>query len=145
MTNDLIKNAIITFYSFYDHNALVFYLVIALIFVAIRLFLKPSRYYVLLIIGLLMLIFSFEYQKHLIPHFFSHLLDPIVDPKTHARTYRYSSLFLSRILPVLLDFTGWFLMIFSLFFTEKLIGEPSKNPESNQESKILKLKSDKRE
>lgn len=144
MNSDLIKNTIVTFYSFYEHNALVFYYGLALLAVITRLFIKPTRYYVLLVLGLILLIFSFEYQKHLIPHFFSHLLDPIIDPNTHARTYQYSSLFLTRVLPILLDFAGWLLIVIPLFFTEKLLSFSSKN-EVQQKSRILDLKPSKTE
>lgn len=140
MNNDIIKNAIVAFYAFYDHNGLVFYLGLLFLIVIIRLFMKPSKFYVLVTIGLLFLLFSFEYQKHLIPHFYSHLLDPIVDQSTHARTYAYSSLFLSRLFPVILDVIGWSMIGISLIFTEKLLKE---NHAKETSSKILDLESPK--
>jgi len=139
MDSTLIQKGIVTFYSFYDHNALVFYLGLIFLMIVVRMFMKPSKYYVLLAVGFLILIFSFEYQKHFIPHFFSHLLNPIVDSKTHARTYKYSSLFLSRIFPMLLDFLGWFLVVVALLFSEKFLDKKGQSEFS--ESKILELKS----
>ncbi len=142
MNNELIKNAIVAFYKFYDHNALVFYLGLLLLVVVIRLIAKPSRYYVLLMIGLSVLVFSFEYQKHLVPHFFSHLLDPIVDPSTHGRTYRYSSLFISQVFPVLLDILGWFMIALAMISPNKLlVNNSGREIEDESESNILKLKS----
>ncbi len=114
----ILINLINTFYSFYSHNWELFYFGIFTVLCFIRNIFKPSRYYVLLTLGFMILTFEFEYTKHLIPHVRENVTELIlVDPAT--RSFNMSDLFFSKLLPVFMQASGWFMIFFSIFFVKK--------------------------
>ena len=111
-------NLINTLYSFYSHNWQLVYFGGFAFFCFIRLIIKPSRYYVLLLLGFLFLLFEFEYTKHLIPHVRENVTELVlVDPA--RRSFNFADLFFSKLLPVFMQMGGWLLIAFSAFFTKK--------------------------
>lgn len=116
MTNEILKNVILTGYKFFEHNSLLIFGILGLGISGLRILIRPKRRTFLFFLGFLILIFSFEYEKHLIPVFFSHLLDPVVDPSTNLQTYYLGSLFLTKILPVSSQILGWVFIFSGIVF-----------------------------
>src|SRR3990167_1075849 len=111
-------NLINTGYSFYSHNWQLLYFGTFIFFCILRLIYKPSRFYVLLMLGFLTLLFEFEYSKHLIPHVRENVTELIlVDPA--RRSFNMADLFFSQLFPIFAKTFGWFLIFFSVFFLHK--------------------------
>ncbi len=111
-------NLINTGFSFYSHNWQLVYFGIFSFVCFIKLIMKPSRYYSLLLLGFLCLLFQFEYTKHLIPHVRVNVTDLIlVDPA--RRSFNLADLFFSKLFPLLLQAFGWFLIFVSIFILHR--------------------------
>ncbi|MFW6110160.1 MAG: hypothetical protein ACOC6Q_01920 [Patescibacteria group bacterium] len=106
-------------FSFYEHNAsLVGFLVLGL-FSIVMLLLEPRRFYVLTLLSSLLLGFSFEYRKHLLPHVRTHILYFFFPSRTGFTKFRFLEFFLMQALPFFLDLAGWFLLLISLYLIDK--------------------------
>ncbi|MBI4091474.1 hypothetical protein HY419_01835 [candidate division WWE3 bacterium] len=103
-----------TFYSFYVHNWQLVYFGGCAVFCFLRLVIKPSRYYAILLLGFLSLLFEFEYTKHLIPHVRENVTELVlVDPA--RRSFGLTDMFFSKLFPLGLQVLGWFLVFISVF------------------------------
>lgn len=111
----LLSNLISTFFSFYAHNGPVIFYGLGIVFAFLFLIARPKRRYVAALLGFLLLLFSFEYQKHFTAHFNSHLVMQLTDPKLQAEEYGLLSRFFNQLLPIGLDIGGWFLLFLALF------------------------------
>ncbi len=111
-------NLINTCYSFYSHNWELFYFSIFAFLCFVKLILKPSRYYAVMLLGFLLLLFEFEYSKHLIGHVRENVTELIlVDPRRIS--FGLTNTFFSKLLPVFMQVGGWFLIFVSMFFLKK--------------------------
>ncbi|MEK7595690.1 MAG: hypothetical protein AAB443_03865 [Patescibacteria group bacterium] len=123
-------NFINTAYSFYSHNWQLVYFGGFALLCFLRLILKPSRYYALLLLGFMLLLFEFEYTKHLIPHVRENVTELIlVGPA--RRSFGATNTFFSKLLPVIMQFSGWFFIFVSLFFVRKDSAASEKNLQKN--------------
>lgn len=111
-------NLINTAFSFYSHNWQFVYFGAFAGFCFIRLIIKPSRFYVLLLLGFLLLLFEFEYAKHLIPHVKENVTDLIL-VDSGRKSFSLADTFFSKLLPIFMQGLGWFLIFISLFFVHK--------------------------
>lgn len=103
----MLINLLTTIYSFYSHNApLVFYgIIVVLLF--IKLLIKPSRLTAFLLLGFAVLLFNFEYGKHIFSQVKSHWLDLIFPEGTRFTKYNVLRVLLENVLPIVLDILGW--------------------------------------
>jgi len=113
------SNFFTTLYSFYSHNApLIFYgLIITILF--IKLLIKPTRFTSLLLLGFGILLFNFEYDKHLFAQIKSHWLDLVFPEGTRFTKYNFARVFLEKMLPIVLDIAGWGIIVFTFLFVKK--------------------------
>lgn len=124
MAPDLSQGFIRTIYLTFAHNELVIAYVTGLVISAVMAFKRPSRFYLLLLIGFAILAFNFEYDKHIIDALRDQTLTSIVaDPSKHFRAQRFISILITELVPVILYITGWgcvFLAIISQGLKKKL-------------------------
>lgn len=108
MSPDLSQGIIRTLYLTFAHNELVIAYVGGLVISAIMAFKRPSRFYLLLLIGFAILAFNFEYDKHIIDVLREQTLTSIVaDPGKHFRAQRFINLIITELTPVALYLAGW--------------------------------------
>lgn len=113
-----IINLVNTVFSFYSHNWPLVYFGIFSLVCLVKLIAKPSRYYAVLLLGFLCLLFQFEYTKHLIPHIRENVTDLIlVDPA--RRSFNLADLFFGKLFPMFLQVFGWFLIFVSIFILRR--------------------------
>jgi hypothetical protein len=115
----LLANFLTTSFSFYAHNGPVVFSSLGSLIAIAQLLRSPSRKGVFALLGFLLLIFSFEYQKHFTNHFNSHLVLQLADPDLQSAEFSLLSRFFNQILPLALDFSGWGMLFLSLFFTSQ--------------------------
>lgn len=114
----MMTNLINTAFSFYSHNWEFVYFGGFGLLCFLRLVLKPSRYYALLLLGFIVLLFEFEYSKHLIGHVRENVTDLIlVNPA--KRSFGLADSFFSKLLPILMQAFGWLCVAVSVFFLPK--------------------------
>lgn len=104
---DIKQNIIITAYLLFSHNYIVLAYFAGLLITSFLSILKPSRFSVLLLVGFLILIFSFEYDKHLIVPFRNQTIKSLITKTPHYRLQRIINLTISEILPIILYTLGW--------------------------------------
>lgn len=114
----MIINLINTSYSFYTHNWQLVYFGGFAFLCFLRLMFKPSRFYVFMLLGFLILLFEFEYTKHLIPHVRENVTELIlVDPA--RRSFNFANTFFSKLFPIFMQAFGWFLIATSTFLLHR--------------------------
>ena len=127
MAPDLQQNIITTIYLFFSHNyiALVY---IAGIVLGVGLSLwRPSRFATLVLIGFAVLLFSFEYDKHLIAPLRDQTIRSFITEKPHFRLQRIIDVTVSEIVPVGFYIAGWGCLFISIIFAARREGKKRKN------------------
>lgn len=104
---DLKQNAIITLYLFFTHNYIVFAYAGGLLLSIIISLIRPSRFSILMLLGFAVLVFSYEYDKHIIVPFREQTIQSFITQTPHYRLQKIISLTISEILPMLFYLIGW--------------------------------------
>lgn len=108
MNQNLSQGIIRTLYLTFSHNELVIAYVVGLAISALMAFKRPSRFYLLLLLGFAILAFNFEYDKHIIDALREQTLTSIVtDPGKHFKAQRLINLFITELMPVIFYIAGW--------------------------------------
>lgn len=117
---DLNSSLLNTIFLTFSHNEFVIAFALATLLSAYLVFIKPSRYHVLLLFGYAILVLSYEYEKHIsIPLTEQTLKSLAPVPGTHLRTQQYVNTFLSIFLPVGIFVTGWLLIFWAMLIGGK--------------------------
>ena len=115
----LFLNLLKTVLSFFQHNGPVVFFSLGALVALLKTIHRPSRTFILIFLGFLTLIFSFEYRKHFIPQTQTHVVQQLVDPEVNARDYARTDRFFTSLFPVLLDIGGWGLIFAALLFLKE--------------------------
>lgn len=107
MAPDLQQNVIITFYLLFSHNYEAFAFFVGILIGVILAFYRPSRFALLILLGFAILLFSFEYDKHIIVGLREQTLKSLITTTPHFKVARIVNLLLSDIMPILLYVAGW--------------------------------------
>lgn len=119
MAPDLQQNIVTTAYLFFSHNY------IALVYLAgvglgIGLSLwRPSRFATLVLIGFAILLFSFEYDKHLIAPLRDQTIRSFISEKPHFKLQRIIDVTISEVLPVGFYILGWACLFTAVIFAAR--------------------------
>lgn len=116
---DLSQNIVTTAYLFFSHNyiALVY---LAGVTLGIGLsFWRPSRFATLVLIGFAILLFSFEYDKHLIAPLRDQTIRSFITEKPHFRLQRFIDVTISEVAPVGLYILGWGCLFTAIIFAAR--------------------------
>lgn len=124
---DLQQNIIITLYLLFSHNyeAMAYFtgLVISIGLAVYR----PSRFTVFAFLGFAILLFSFEYDKHIITGFREQTISSLITIQPHFKLQKLLNLLISDLFPVLFYVSGWFFIYLSIFYGAKKIGKRNKH------------------
>ena len=107
MAPDLRQNIIVTLYLLFTHNELAiayFSGVLLAVWLSIS---RPSRFATFLLIGFALLLFQYEYDKHIITGLRDQTMTSLITEQPHLRVQRLINLVLSDLLPIGLFTAGW--------------------------------------
>jgi hypothetical protein len=114
ITPDLQQNIFVTLYLLFTHN----YLAIAYfaglgigIFLAIY---RPSRYSTFILLSFAILLFSYEYDKHIIEALRQQTMNSLITLNPHYKVQHVVNLLITEILPIFFYISGWFLLFVSV-------------------------------
>ena len=120
---DLRQNIIMTLYLLFSHNYIAFaYLGGLVLSIALSIY-KPSRFTTFCFIGFATLLFSFEYDKHLIAGFREQTIKSLITIQPHFRLQRILNLVISDVFPVLFYSLGWFFIFLAIVYGAKKLGD----------------------
>lgn len=104
---DLRQNIIVTLYLLFTHNqlAIAYFLGLALA-VGLSIY-RPSRFATFLLIGFALLLFQYEYDKHIITGLREQTMTSLITDQPHFRVQRLVNLVISDLLPIGLFVIGW--------------------------------------
>jgi FtsH-binding integral membrane protein len=111
ITPDLKQNIALTVYlTIADNVSAVFFACgIALsAFVALR---KPSRHAIFFLLGFILLLFGFEYKKHILDGLRDQTINALITTQEHYTVRRIVNIVLVKLAPILFPFVGWVFVI----------------------------------
>ena len=124
---DLRQNIVVTLYLLFTHNYIAIAYFFGIILGIILSVWKPSRFATFILIGFSILLFSYEYDKHIIAGLREQTLKSLITVTPHYRLSRIVNLFLSDLLPVLFYITGWGMLFGAIVYAAAKLGK-RKNP-----------------
>ncbi|MFH0773292.1 MAG: hypothetical protein V1922_03195 [bacterium] len=127
ITPDLKQNILMTIYLTISDNFFAIVYAVGIIisaFLAIR---KPSRYAVFMLLGFILLLFGFEYNKHILEGLKEQTINALITVQEHNKVRRIINIVLVKALPLLLPLFGWGFVISGIYLLR-------------QERKITKVK-----
>jgi|SRR3989338_7765097 len=116
MSPDLKQNFAVTLYLIFSHNYIAFVYLTGVVISTILSLLKPSRFTVFMLIGFITLLFSFEYDKHLIEPFRQQTLNSLITSTPHFRLQKILDVMIAEIFPILFYVTGWMLIFIGIVY-----------------------------
>lgn len=123
VTPDLTQNIIVTIYLLFTHNYIaIAYFVGLVISIALSLY-RPSRFTTFAFLGFAILLFSYEYDKHIISGFREQTIKSFITMQPHYKLQKILELIISDFLPVLFYITGWLFIYLAIFYGARKIGK----------------------
>ncbi len=116
LTPDLKQNLINTIYLLFTHNYIAFAYLTGLVISAILSLYRPSRFITFILLGFLILLFSFEYDKHIINSFREQTLTSLITSQPHYKLEKIINLIVSEAFPVIFYILGWSLIFFAIVY-----------------------------
>src|SRR3989338_2072949 len=120
---DLRQNLIVLGYLFFSHNYIALAYFCGMILGIILSVYRPSRFAVFIFLGFGLLLFAYEYDKHIIAGLSEQTLKSLITITPHYRLQRFVNLALSDLMPVVLYVIGWGLIFASLVYAGKKMGK----------------------
>jgi hypothetical protein len=114
MTPELQKNTINTIYLLFSHNYIAFVYLTGILISTFLAITRPSRYAVLLLLGFIILLFSFEYDKHIIVPFREQTLKSLITSTPHYKLTKLIDIIIADIIPIITYLAGWTLVFISI-------------------------------
>ena len=123
---DLKQNIVTTIYLLFSHNYIAFaYLIGLLIGIALAVY-RPSRFATFILLGFAILLFSYEYDKHIIDAFREQTIKSFITAQPHFKLQRIIDVVISEILPILFYITGWAFIFLSIVYAGLKMGKGRK-------------------
>jgi len=119
ITPDLKQNVLLTIYlTFTDNFFAILYAtgIVISAFLAIR---KPTRSFIFLLLGFIILLFGFEYQKHILEGLKEQTINALITVQEHNKVRRLVNIVLVKATPILLPFFGWIFVIIGAFLSKR--------------------------
>lgn len=125
---DLQQNIFYTVFFTVTHNAFALFYFTGIVFaIGLSLF-KPSRKSVLLLIGFSLLLFGFEYNKHIVEGLREQTLNALITVQEHNFVRRVVNVFTLKLFPLFFPLLGWGLVLFSaLMYYRTKKNKPKQN------------------
>lgn len=123
---DLSQNITTTLYLLFAHNYIAFaYFTGMLMGIALAVW-RPSRFSLFVLLGFAMLLFSFEYDKHIIEPLRNQTITSLVTVTPHYKVSKVIDILISEILPVLFYTVGWGMVFTSIVYAGMKLGKGKK-------------------
>jgi len=113
---DLKQNIFYTLLFIISHNFPAIFYSLGIIISAVILLIKPTRWKTLLLFGFILLLFAFEYSKHIVEPLKEQILNSLITERPHYKAAWIVNIVLVNAFPILLPASGWFLVITGLLF-----------------------------
>ena len=126
ITPDLRQNIVVTLYLLFTHNHIAFAYLAGIIVGIGLLIWKPSRFATFIFLGFSILLFSFEYDKHIIAGLREQTLNSLITTTPHFRLQRMVNLFLSDLLPIFFYLAGWGMVLGSIIYAAIRLSKTNK-------------------
>lgn len=107
LSPDLATNVIHTIYALFIHNYILLAYILGLVLALGLALKKPSRFALLFSIGFGVLVFSFEYDKHIVDGLRTQTLNSLITTQPHYKVQRLINLVVGEVTPIILYITGW--------------------------------------
>ena len=111
VTADLKQNILLTIYLTIVDNFGVIVFTVGICISALLAIRRPSRYAVFMLLGFILLLFGFEYQKHILEGLKDQTLNALITVQEHNKVRRIVNIVLVKATPILLPFFGWVFVI----------------------------------
>ncbi len=121
MTPDLYNNINNTIYLTIIHNYIPALYLFGFLLTLIQLVRHPKRSYVFYFVGFLLLLFQFEYTKHIVDGLKEQTINSIITANPHYTAKKWLNIIIEDLIPMFLFVLGWFSM---------LLGHISQQPNS---------------
>lgn len=116
MSPDTQQNLFYTIFFIIQHNALALIYISAIVFVTGHALWKPNRGKILMLWGFIILLFTFEYSKHILEPLKEQTIQSLITERESVRIEFYITKFLTKIVPFGLPILGWMLVGIGIFF-----------------------------
>lgn len=107
---DLKQNIFYTALFIIMHNFMALVFLAGIAISAFILIIRPSRWSTLLLFGFIILLFGFEYNKHIVEPLKEQTLNSLITIQEHNKVRRLVNIILVKGLPILLPLAGWSLV-----------------------------------
>ena len=107
ITPDLKQNILYTVYFTVTHNIPVFVYGTGILVAVVFAIIKPARSYIFFLLGFILLLFAYEYQKHILDGLKEQTINALITIQEHNKVRRLVNIILVKGAPILLPLTGW--------------------------------------
>ncbi len=111
MAPDTQQNILYTVYFIVLHNFEAILYSFGIIIMTFWMLYKPSRAKFLIFWGFVILLFAFEYKKHIVEGLTEQTMNSLITERRSYRIERYVEVTLSKLVPLALPLLGWFLIV----------------------------------
>lgn len=118
-TSDLQQNVFYAVYFTVTHNLPVFVYGAGIGVSALMAIIKPKRSYVLFLLGFIILLFAFEYQKHILDGLKEQTINALITVQEHNLVRRVVNIILIKLLPIGMPVVGWSFIILGIYLHKK--------------------------
>lgn len=108
---DTQQNIIYTVFFILTHNFEAILYSLGIVVMMLWMLYKPSRAKFLVFLGFIVLLFAFEYKKHIVEGLVEQTRNSLITERQSWRLERYLSIILEKLVPLVLPLFGWFLII----------------------------------
>ena len=119
LTPELKQNIFYTVYFTVTHNVPVFVYGAGILVSSILAIVKPKRSYVLFLLGFIILLFAFEYQKHILDGLKEQTINALITIQEHNLVRRIVNIVLIKLLPFGMPVVGWTFIVFGAYLLRK--------------------------
>lgn len=123
---DLRQNIIITLYLLFSHNYIAIAYFTGLVISIILAIYRPSRFTTFCFLGFGILLFSYEYDKHIIAGLREQTIKSLITVTPHFKLQRLLDLVISDLFPVLFYVSGWVFLFLAIVYAARKMHKGNK-------------------
>ena len=116
---ELRQNIFYTVYFTVTHNLPVFIFGTGILCFALLSIAKPRRSYILLLLGFILLLFGFEYNKHILENLKEQTINALITTQEHNLVRRIVNIVIVKALPLLFPLMGWSSVLSGIYFFKR--------------------------
>lgn len=115
ITPDLKQNILLTMYLTIADNFIAIVYATGILISALLAIRKPSRAFIFLLLGFILLLFGFEYQKHILEGLKEQTINALITVQEHNKVRRLVNIVLVKAAPILIPLFGWIFVIVGVY------------------------------